>query len=70
MSVRGVPAQDRLENQDPAVLFTVDEVTKVVTPIECCPATAEVVEEPKPAKRRGRKAVEEETSAPAEDQGE
>lgn len=53
MSVRGVPAQDRLENQDPAVLYYVDEVTKVVTPIDCCPP---VVEEEKP-KRRARKEV-------------
>lgn len=30
----GIPEQDRLENQDPAVLFNTDEVTGVVTPIE------------------------------------
>ena len=48
---RGVPVQELLENQHPAVLFNVDEQTRVVTPLAPAPAAAE---EPKP-KRAAKK---------------
>jgi hypothetical protein len=44
MSVRGITAQELPQNQDPSVRFMIDEVTKVVTPVD-------------PPKRRGPKRV-------------
>lgn len=72
MSVRGIPAQDLLENQDPSVLYVVDEVTKQVTSI--APSVAQrapQLDGPKP-KRRGRKPASEEvaTDEPTAPEGE
>jgi hypothetical protein len=70
--VRGVTAQEQLENQDPSVLFRINEVTGEVTPI-AAPEPASVEQ---PAKRRGRppkkvEPVEEATDdVPAEGAGE
>lgn len=49
MSVRTETAQELLENQDPSVLFVVNEVTKEVTPLEV-PGDS-----PKPRKQRAKK---------------
>jgi hypothetical protein len=64
-NVRGVPVQELVENQDPAVLYNFDEVTKATTPI--APPTVEVPEEPK--QRRRRKAEVEEVSDESDAEG-
>ena len=68
-NVRGVPAQDLLENQAPEVLYNLNEQTGVKTPIEREQPVAEVVEE-KPRRRRKAEPVEEVTDVAAEGEGE
>jgi hypothetical protein len=47
VSVRGIPEQDKLENQDPDVLFMTDELTGERTPIEV-PGAAKPAPKPTP----------------------
>lgn len=68
-NVRGVPAQELLENQAPEVLYNLNEQTGVKTPIERKEPVAEVVEE-KPRRRKKAEPVEEVTDEPAAAEGE
>lgn len=52
MSVRGIPEQDKLENQDPDVLFNTDELTGEVTPIEVPGAKPAPKKADKPAPKK------------------
>lgn len=52
MSVRGVPEQDKLENQDPGVLFMTNELTREVTPIEVPKAESAPTPKPKPVPKK------------------
>ena len=53
---RGVPVQHLLENQDASVLYSIDEVTGIVTPIER--------DEPAPAKGKKKRAATAQTAEP------
>jgi hypothetical protein len=65
MSVRGIPVQDLVENQDPDVLYFLDEVTGVKTPI-----VAPVAEPEEKPRRRKPKAEEVANDGDAEGVGE